>query len=373
MLKPLTWLCLWLACICHTANAQNAETDSLINLLQKTPADTTKVMLYWKIGASIIYQDPQASIKYFKQGVALATQLNYIAGMERCHNATSLAFSVNGKYDSALVYINYAVPYAIKARDTKRLTLAYLNRADVYANLSNYRAALKDADTAIQYAEKLKSSADALGRIYSIIAGIFTDQNNYTDALLNMDKSMGHFQKVNNRRMIAQLYSDKADVFNKLEQPAKALPLLHEAIRIGDSLQDLENLSSYYLSLAEAQARLKQYNEATQSAKQAIILCEQTGNTAQQGNAYLNLSNIENEQKNGKQATTYALKAFKIFTEQNDTLRMQAAATNLSEGYHATNNPAEAYKYLKISSDLGDSLLRKNSTNKPLSCKPLSA
>src|SRR5688500_18782056 len=103
MRKPLAWSLLTLT---FCASSLMAQTDSLINLLAKSPEDTIKAMLYWKTGASIIYQDPQAGIAYFKKGTELSRKLNYIAGLERCLNATSFGFSLNAKYDSGLHYIN---------------------------------------------------------------------------------------------------------------------------------------------------------------------------------------------------------------------------------------------------------------------------
>ena len=359
MHKHFVWLFLLLAGCCHLLLAQNAETDSLIRLLRTAKEDTNKVHLYWKTGASVIYQDAQAAIVYFKKGAALATRLNFVSGMERCHNATSLAFSINAKYDSALVYINYAVPYAIMAGNVKRLSLVYLNRADVYLNLSNYGAALKDCDTAIQYTEKMSANADALGRIYGIMFGIYRDQDKLVPAETYLDRSMRYFEKANNRRMIAQKYSDKADLYNRREQPAKALPLLHEAIRIGDSLNDIENLSAYYLTFTETFIRLKRYNEARAAAMKAIGLTEQTGNTLQKGNVYQMLYVIAKENNNKQEAIDYALKAYAIFSQEADTLRQQLGAADLSEAYLAVNNTDRAYRYLKISGDLRDSLMRK--------------
>lgn len=168
--------------------AQNPQVDSLVRVLNKSAADTNKVNLYWKIGVSIINHDAPAAIPYVKNGAALATKLGFISGMERCTNVTSVAFFYHGKYDSALFYSNAAIPYAIKAGNIRRLPLAYLNRADVFANLQNFSAALKDCDTAIIYAEKTKSS-DGLGRIYSIMSEISFKQNQYLTTVASLDKS----------------------------------------------------------------------------------------------------------------------------------------------------------------------------------------
>jgi two-component system, NarL family, sensor histidine kinase UhpB len=342
--------------------AQVSETDSLINLLQRSPEDTTKVHLYWNIGASIIYQDPQKAIPWFKQGTALAMRLGFISGMEKCLNATSFAFSLNAKYDSALVYINYAIPYAIKAGNIKRLSLAYLNRADVYTNLNELAAALKDCDTAIQYAEKINNN-DALGRIHSIMNGIYTSLKQYGEALAAIDRSDKYFAIAGNRRMIAMNYSERAEVLLLQHESAKAIPYLLDAIVIADSLDDIENLSAYHGGLAEAYYNLKKYNEATSSANKALEYSQQTGNTRQEGGIYQSLSNIESAKNNFPKAIEYGVKAFTMIREEKDLEREEMSAASLAEVFFKAGDTKQAFHYLKISRGLRDSLVQRQLAN----------
>ena len=341
----------------NPCGAQNAETDSLVKLLSTAKEDTNKVHLYWKTGASIIYQDPQAALPYFKKGAALATQLGFVPGIEKCHNATSLSFSINAKYDSALVYINYAVPYAVKAGNIKRLGLAYLNRADVYKNLENYAAALKDCDTAIIYAEKAANN-DGLGRIYSIINSIYQSLKQYSKALASLDKSDHHFNLSGNRQMLALNYSERAEIFIVQNEPGQAVPLLTKAIAIADSLEDIENLSSYNLSLGNALFSLKRIDEAEKTLNKSLQYVVQTGNTRQQANAYESLSRVELERDNFSKAIGNGLRAYEIIKQENDLLREQSIAATLAEVYSKAGDEKEAYKFLKISSSLSDSLVR---------------
>ena len=355
MLKPSYCLLLALLFSCRSLIAQ----DSFTNGLEAARDDSNKVMRYWKAGADTLYQNGQAAMNYFRAGFALAQKLDYTSGMERCLNAISLTFSINSRYDSALAYINLAIPYAQKAGDIKRLTLAYINRADVLTNTSSYSAALKDCDTAVQYAEKLADNSDALGRIYGIIADIYVAQEQYGPAEVNIDKSLQYFLRTTNRRMVAQMLSDKADLYNILEQPAKAVSLLKEAIRIGDSLDDKENLAAYHIGLQESYARMNQFDESRKSAMRAINICKETGNERQAANIYVNLCDVEQKNKNYKLAIEYGEKAFRVYVSTRDTLRQQIVAANLAESYQADNNPEQAYKYLKLSKEFGESLMRK--------------
>jgi len=346
-----------LSCI-ESANAQSAETDSLIKRLITAKEDSNKVHLYWNTGAAIIYQDPQAALPYFKKGAALATQLGFISGMEKCHNATSLAFSVNAKYDSALVYINYAIPYAIKAGNIKRLGLAYLNRADVYFNLQNYAATLKDCDTAIVYAQKVRSN-DGLGRIYSILNGVYRSLNQHPKALASLDKSDHYFGLSGNRQMIALNYSERAAIFILDNEPGKAVPLLTKAITIADSLEDVENLAGYNLALGTALFLLKKIDAAEGAFSKALQYVLQTGNTLQQALIYQSLSQVELERNNFPKATGYGLKAYEMIKQENDLAKERTVAATLAMIYHKSGNDTAAYNFLEISSTLSDSLVRK--------------
>lgn len=355
-MKNLLFLSLFIGCI-NSIFCQNVELDSLNRILSTAKQDTNKVHLYWDIGASIIYQDPMTALSYFKMGAALATQLNFISGMEKCHNASSLSYSINAKYDSALVYINYAIPYAIEAGNIKRLSLAYLNRADIYYNLENYGAALKDCDKAIAYALKVKNN-DGLGRVYLILCGIYRSLQQYPKALASLDKSVYYLGLSGNRQMIAMNYSERASIFMYQNEMEKAIPLLRKAIVIADSLEDIENLAAYHMELGTALSELGRVDEAELVFYKALGYLNQTGNTHAQAILYQSLSQIESQKKHFSKATEYALKSYEMIKLENDLQREQVIVASLAKIYHESGNEKEAYKFLELSSSLSDSVVR---------------
>jgi two-component system, NarL family, sensor histidine kinase UhpB len=352
-------LLLFIATLCsaNAAVAQTAETDSLVALLRNAPNDTNKVHLYWKTGVSMIYQDPFQALPYFKSGIALSEQLSFVSGLEKCNNAASLAFSLNAKYDSALGYINKAVYYAVKAGNIRRLSLAYLNRADVLVNLQNFPAALKDCDTAIVYAQQVQNN-DALGRIYSIMVGIYRDLKQSDQALAALDKSDHHFSFTRNRQMVAMNYSERADLLVQSNRAAVALDWYKKAIRIADSLSDFNNLSAYYGSMGEAYAALKDLPRAEDAFVAALNYAKQTGNTGQQAVCYINLGNFEFEKSNFPKSIDYGLKAYELIKPETDTLREQLIANMLAKAYIKNGDTEKAYEFLKLSDALKDSVVK---------------
>lgn len=337
--------------------AQSKKLDSLLSVLKTAKEDTNKVNLCWNIGAAIIFQNPLKSLPYFKQGIIIAKKLNFYNGIEKCYNGASLSFSYNANYDSALVYIDSAKPYAHKVGNLKRLALVYLNRADICSNLQQFSAALKDCDTAIQYAEKVDNK-DGLGRIYSIIGGIYESQSKYPQALKNYDKSIDYFTLSKNRQMIAMQYSEKADVYAQNNEAAKAIPLLKMSIRIGDSLNDTENLAAYTSSLSQSYLINNQFDEAETMAAKALDYVKQAGNMKQEAVIYHVFSSIYAAREKHTEAIAYELKAYNILIIEKDLLREKISAASLAEEYAKIGNTGEAYKYLKISRDLNDSLIK---------------
>ncbi len=347
-----------LLAICLIVSAQKNEKDSLLFILNKSAEDTNKVNLYRKIGASILYQNALEALGYFKQGFILAKKLQFNPGLERCYSAASLAYSINASYDSSLLYNDTAIYYAHKVGNISRLALNYLNRADIYSNLQNYSATIKNCDTALKYAE-LGGSKDGQARIYSIMVTVYTDQKLYTLALTTLEKVLILFEELKNKQMVGMTYTDQAYIYVLLNDPDKAIPLYKKAIHIADSLKDYENLSGYTGGLAEAYISKNRFAEAESSASSALKYAEQAGNRRQQGVVYEIFYLINKEQNNYAKAIEYDLHAYTIFKEEKDLLREQGVTANLSEAYFKTGNTLEAYNYLKISNELNDSLLKK--------------
>ncbi len=342
--------------------AQDTKFDSLTRALAVSKEDTNKVNLYRTIGASIIYQNAPSSIPYFLKGAALAEKLNFDPGIERCYAAASLAYALNADYDSALIYINIAIPYAHKVGNIRRLALVYLNRADLYSNLQKFSLAVRNCDTAIRYAEQA-GNKDGLGRIYSILGGVYNKQTQYKEAISYYNKALDFFEQVNNKQMVAMTYSDIAEIFMLTDQSDKAIPLLKKAISIGDSLNDIENTAAYRNGLAQAYIAKGRYTEAETEAKLALENTKQTGNRKQEAMIYEILYIMHFKQNNYSKAIEEEIKAYDILKEEKDLMREQGSAANLAEAYFKSGNLSLAYQFLKISRDLNDSLIKQQFNN----------
>lgn len=339
-----------------------SKTDSLLRLLNKAVEDTTRANLYYQVGASMVNQSPLEALPYFKKGAALARKLNHYRAAERNFNGMSLSYSYVGAYDSAKYHVDTAIYFARIVKDTTRLALVYLNRADNYANLQNFSEAVKNCDTAIAFAEHVNNRS-GLGRIYSIMSDVYAAQKQYDRALVHLDKSQGYFEAINNKQMVGMTHFGRAVILQETERVEESVGYFEKAIRIADSMQDDHNLCSYYGGLAQSQVRLNRYREGEESIGKSLKYALATGNRKQEALAYDLYYNVYARQQDYKKAVPYELKAYNILKEEQDLSREYATAYNLAEAYFETGNMGEAYKFLKISRDLNDSMIRQQFNN----------
>lgn len=341
-----------------SAHIVDAQDPKLLDSLNRAKEDTNKVHLLWDIGASIIFQNPNQAIPFFRQGLELSQKLQFEPGLEKCNAATSTAHAFNSQLDSCLFYINKAIFYAKRVGNANRLALVFLNRADVYNNMDEYAAALQDCDTAIRYAEQ-SGNKDRVARIYHIISDVYEQQQMYKPAMEYLQKALAIYVIIGNPQMTGQSYFDMATINRKMGELDKGIQNLQTAINIADSIRDIRNLSAFKGELAVLMIEKKDFQKAEELAATALDYARQTGNKRQEAVIQTVFYNIYFKQSQYQKAITSGLAAYDIIRDMNDLGREQNIAGMLAEAYEKTGNTKEAYRFLSTSKKLNDSLLAK--------------
>ena len=188
-------------------------------------------------------------------------------------------------------------------------------------------------------------------------------QKKYPLAVEYLDKATILYKELDNQQMMGLALMSKAIIYEKTNEPEKAIPLLKNAIQIADSIGDIQNLSSYYSELSTIYIALKKYSEATPMAEKAMSYAIQVGNRIQEAVIHALFASLYAAQNNLPSAISSGLASYKIVKEEKDIGREQEAAQLLSELYAKTGDTKQAYQYLKISSELNDSLLKQQFDN----------
>lgn len=334
-----------------------AQTDSLIRQLTQAKEDTLKVQLLWDIGASVVFQSPLNSMPYFEQSVRLAQQLDDVKGLEKGYTGILVAYNFNGQYEKALPYSDSAIIYSHRVNDPNRLALVYLNKSDVLFNLYDYKNSLKFSQIALSYALKT-GNKDRLGRIYGIISNTYRRQDQYELAMEYQNKEIGMYRDIRDFNMVSNGYQSKAMLLLKMKKYQEALLSIQKAIAIADSVQEVHLLSSFYSTEADILMEVNDYKNAQTSVLKALDYANLTQHERQKWFATGQMVKIDTHLGLHQQAIINGKAAYEGFKQLNDLGRQQGMAALLAETYEKTGNKLAAFDYLKISTELADSLNR---------------
>jgi signal transduction histidine kinase len=341
----------------HFAQAQNSNTDSMVNVLKVSKPDTNKVNLLRNIGVSLAHKDPQKAIEYWKEGVILSLQLGYDMGLARSYINIGTGYTFLGKFDMAALYTDSAILYCHKINDQNRLALSYLNRGDIFRNLGDYKNALRYCDTALIYAEQT-ANTDRIARIYDIVADIYAAQLQYQPAIANLQKALELYIADENDIMEGQVYSDFADIYKSMGRMDSAISHYKRAIRIGEKAEDFKNLSTYHAELGDLYISTGDHKEAERQILRSLKYARDQENNLQLSTAHARLASLYLSQGRYDDAVQTGKSGYQYALVENHTGHQQETAALIAEAYMGMNDHENANKYLLISRDLNDSLLK---------------
>jgi hypothetical protein len=151
LIKITCWLTFLQLCLINFAHAQplpydSRFVDSISVRLPNLPNDTGKVNNLDKLAAMHLFTDPAATVRYAREGVAIARKINYPLGEIACLGQTAFFYAITGEWAKATMAVNEALPLCEK----------YSPRQLIYLyNIMYINAGTKgDSLEALAYAQK---------------------------------------------------------------------------------------------------------------------------------------------------------------------------------------------------------------------------
>ena len=314
------FMILVLACLQLSLHAQKrgrAAIDSLTQVLQSNPNDTTRV---------------------------------------RTMNLLSFEFKVLGKVDSALELSTSSLVLAKKINFTRGEADAYFFLGQAYAGKGKSTDALINYLAALKLYEQLKRNVDLAETYYAI--GSVHQRSNYDEALTFFKKALQIAQQTTNKDLMGKIAYITAVVLIRKSEQSEAAKYKDLAIKYYTEAGNQTGLANCYV----VSARLNNYaGNIQQSVKDnytALKLFEKTGNKLGMYNVHTGLGLMYEDQKNWKEALNSYLAAKKAAEDVPPREVLAGAYNNLGNAYRELGNTDEAYKAfseaLKLSEQVGD-------------------
>jgi signal transduction histidine kinase/TPR repeat protein len=296
MLKKINLIklafCIVVALLVSTFSyAQPPSTASLLARLKHSRADTNRVKIYKDLVTAYRNQKPDSAMFYAKQGLALATKLDYVLGIGLMHGQIGALDVRIGNLDSAKSHVLIALNIFEKLHYTPGTVVAHNTLGICFAKTGMYK------ESALHFLASLKINQeknDIHGLVQSYIKlGALNEQIN------NLDKALDYYQKA--LKLNAQEPPPNAEasilmnlgiVYGKKVQTKQALKCFLDAIKKADH-RDREFLALLYGNTGDVYQQAGDLKKAFDYQNEALLIARTVKLPEAEATTLINLASLK--------------------------------------------------------------------------------
>ncbi|MBN9283121.1 MULTISPECIES: tetratricopeptide repeat protein [unclassified Flavobacterium] len=290
----------------------------------------------------------KSGLKTVKTDTAKVTILNKIAHIFRESNS-----------DSTLFYAKKAAALAQKNGDHYGLAIACINIGNANIISSNYAEALKNFEQAkALFTDLLTHPAatavtqnqirNGLARSYGSCGIVYSEQNDYSNALQHYFKALKMYQETGEKKSISKVYNNIGIIYKVLEENNKALTYLSKAYALQTEMGEesapvtLMNIGTIYFKQKKDKQALQHYNTA-------MSLFEKTNNNRGKALLFNNLGEFYCSHQSYAKALDFYNKAMVLYTELDNKMGTASVQYNIGTLYLEQKDLSKALSYTSAS------------------------
>jgi signal transduction histidine kinase/tetratricopeptide (TPR) repeat protein len=350
----------------YSQNHQPSTVDSLLQELQKAPADTHQVQLLYALSWQLSYSHPDSAMDFAQRGLDLARRLDFIAGMAKHQKILGDINDVKGNYSRAMDYYNQALQRFDSLDKYDFLSHTYMAMGVTYLHVGDYTRALEFNQKALEIAEKHELHEN-IPACYTNIGIIHRNRGNYQQALQYYKKAIEGFRELNQPGNLARAYTNIGLVHTNMNQYERALEYFTRALDQTESSGGKQGLAFIKGNMAMVYEQQKKYEQALTLYRQALLLFEKAGYKNETAQTFGNIASVHNhmareaenqevKRQHHQKALEYAGREEKLAREMGSLARKEQAFHQLSMAYAGLNHYRRAYQYKESHLRVRDSL-----------------
>ncbi|MES2287809.1 MAG: tetratricopeptide repeat protein [Bacteroidota bacterium] len=361
-LLPLVLL--FLGSNAHPVN-KNAEhspaIDSLLNLVQTTKEDTTKVNALNSLSRQFAMSASfELALEYAQKAKAKSEKIFYKKGVATAYNNIGIIDMNQGNYDAA--FDNYSIALKIyKEIDFKKgIANCYNNLGLIFYNKGDYGKSLDNALKALKMREEIKDKV-GVGMSYSNIGNIYLSQGNSTKALEFYFKSLKLNKESGNRPAESISLNNIGLLYGDMKENEKALDYHFKALKINRELGDQKAIAMSHNNLGLVYSHLGNYGDALENQLLSIEINKKIGNTLGLAVSYSNIGNVYTEMRKFEDALHFNYEALNLCRKIGYKAGVKDVYFSLADLFEKKEDYKQALEYHVLFTNLKDTLINEES------------
>ncbi|MGE0567462.1 MAG: tetratricopeptide repeat protein [Bacteroidia bacterium] len=278
----------------------------------QTKSDTALSKMYNDMAWDWLDIDFDSTIYYSDKALNYALKSKHPIYLGDVYNLKCNIYRYKNEFQKAIEISKLAEEEFIKGNASQRkLVSVYLNRANVYHDLTNYVEAIQYYKKCIEISNRNSYPKVKLVASSNLIS-VYHNLNLYDEAIQYSELALKDAMKQNDSIQLGYILANTGSIFIAQEDFQKALELFKEAVKIFENKKLYYPKASSLSNVGLCQKALGKTENAYESYNTALIIYEDIGDSVAMATTISNLAGINSDFHNYKTAIQQALIANNI-------------------------------------------------------------
>jgi two-component system, NarL family, sensor kinase len=339
-----------------TAKSQQTSRDSLFHLLQSTPANKEKVLLYLQLGENLQASNPDSAGFYYQQAKVLANRLNDKKGLSKYFSYQINLFNQKAQFEEGLAAAQEDAAIAEQLKDPQILIQGYNDVANEYEYLGDYQPASEYYLKSL----KLASSRNDEGmesKIYDNLASVFISLKDYKTADTYCHNAFNLASKLHDTVTMGNCLINMGVTEIHQQKYKEALSHFNESEKIGYKIPDMSLVADALSDKALVFYTQHKLDTATQIYHQQLAVAQKYNLPFEKLYGLFQLAVVEKDKNNFAAAEQYASQAIAIGEKLNTSDELMEMYDTMSVIKEKMGKPEEALLFKNKYVALNDSMM----------------
>lgn len=340
-----------------------AKVDNLLQEFETTKEDTNKVIVLNKLCWEYINTDPNQSMEYATQALALAEKIGYKKGISTSLNFRGIAYDQKGSYEKALEDYAKSLSIAEEMGDKKKHSAVLKNIGIIYERKGDFKKALDYYIKSLKIREEtgnkngIASSLNAIGIVYKNLG-------RYEEAITHYEEALKLWEETGNRNSSAYALTNIAGVYYFQDDYEKALEYSLMTLKIMKEAGNKYGIANSLSNIGELYNELGDYDKAIIYHDKSLKINEELEDKRGVATSFIQVGSLYIKTENNKKAIEVITKGLQLAKEIGAKPIIKAAYEELSYSYASLDNYEKAYEYHQLYSAMKDSVFNEETTEK---------
>jgi serine phosphatase RsbU (regulator of sigma subunit) len=330
--------------------------------LVKNSKNSKEANALFRISINYYYRTLFDSSIYYSRGAYNLYKGIYDSAMSRSAvNILAASLKRKGETDSALHYFNIALKYSENSEDKLDELRVYNNIANIYGDRGNYPKALDYYLLTLKAAEE--ANLDMVKAVtYNNIAIVYYTLNDYAESISYLTKSLHISDSLDDIDNTVNALNNIGELYFKIDSIKKSFEFYNRAERI------IEKSDNKFFALYNYQGKGLLYDRigvpdsALYYLEKALTLSKEIDSKLDHASTNVALAKHYYLKNDYVKSAQYARTGFSYAQEVGSVETIRDAAEVLHEANAKLVKHKDAYKFLKIYTEMNDSLLNQDNT-----------